>query len=49
MVVDIQGDLYAMPAGGGKATRITKLGRAATLPGWSPRGKYINFQSYTEN
>ena len=49
MVVDIQSDLYTMPASGGKATRITKLARTAALPDWSPRGKYITFQPYTDN
>lgn len=45
IVFDLQGTLFKMPAGGGKATPITDALFDARQPTWSPDGSGIAFQS----
>ncbi|KQQ97368.1 amidohydrolase family protein [Massilia sp. Leaf139] len=46
IVFSAQGALWVMPAGGGKAKRITDWTLEPTAPVWSPDGKRIAFQNY---
>ncbi len=46
IVFSAQGALWVMPAGGGKATRITDWHLEPTAPVWSPDGRHIAFQNY---
>ena len=45
IVFDLLGDLYTLPIGGGKATRITSGLAFDGQPRWSPDGKHIVFTS----
>ena len=45
IVFDLVGDLYTMPIGGGKATRITSGPAMDNQPRYSPDGKHIVFTS----
>lgn len=47
-VIDLQGSLWVLPAGGGKATRITDLFNDARQPVWSPDGKTIAYFAYRD-
>ncbi|MDE7407386.1 MAG: peptidase S41, partial [Muribaculaceae bacterium] len=40
-----KGDIYKVPTGGGKATRLTTVAAYDAEPVWSPDGKTIAFQS----
>ncbi len=48
LVFDLMGDLYTMPASGGKATAITKGLAYDVHPRYSPDGKKILFISGQE-
>ena len=48
MAVDVAGGIWVLPAGGGKARRITPLAHDATRPHWSPAGDRIVFQSFND-
>ncbi|MDF2774942.1 MAG: WD40-like beta Propeller containing protein, partial [Geminicoccaceae bacterium] len=43
LVFDLVGDIYTLPVGGGKATRITDGLPFDAQPRWSPDGKHIVF------
>ncbi|MGD2067065.1 MAG: amidohydrolase family protein [Gemmatimonadota bacterium] len=45
LVFDVLGDLYTMPVGGGRATRITSGPAYDVQPRWSPDGSEIAFTS----
>ena len=45
IVFDILGDLYTIPIGGGKATRLTSGTAWDCMPRWSPDGRTIAFIS----
>ena len=45
IVFDLLGDLYTLPIGGGKATRITSGQAFDAQPSWSPDGSAIAFVS----
>ncbi|MFN8581104.1 MAG: amidohydrolase family protein [Gemmatimonadaceae bacterium] len=45
IVFDLLGDLYTLPASGGKATRLTSGMAWDCMPRWSPDGKTIAFIS----
>jgi imidazolonepropionase-like amidohydrolase/Tol biopolymer transport system component len=45
IVFDLLGDLYTLPAAGGKAARITSGQPFDAQPRWSPDGKHIVFTS----
>lgn len=44
--MNFMGNLWTMPAAGGKATRISSLLQDTAYPTWSPDGNTIAFQSY---
>lgn len=46
IVFSAQGALWVMPAGGGRAVRITGHHLEPTAPVWSPDGRRIAFQNY---
>jgi Tol biopolymer transport system component len=46
IAMNFLGNLWTMPAGGGKATRISSLLQDTAYPNWSPDGRTIAFQSY---
>jgi Tol biopolymer transport system component len=46
IAMNFLGNLWTLPAGGGKATRISDLLQDTAYPTWSPDGKTIAFQSY---
>ena len=48
IVFSAQGALWVIPIGGGGATRITPWTMEPTAPVWSPDGKLIAFQNYTQ-
>ena len=43
-----QGDVWAVPAAGGEAIRLTTNPAHDTEPRWTPDGKYVIFASYRE-
>ncbi|GAB3873285.1 hypothetical protein GCM10029964_013270 [Kibdelosporangium lantanae] len=48
IAVDLVTGIWVLPAGGGRARRLTDDLQDATLPTWSPDGRTIVFQSYRE-
>jgi len=42
-------DLWLIPAGGGRARRLTTSGRPALDPAWSPNGRFIYFVGMMES
>lgn len=46
IIMDVQGVLWRLGAGGGEARRITDPLLEATRPDWSPRGDLVAFQAY---
>ena len=46
LAMNFMGNLWTLPAGGGKATRISSWMQDTAYPTWSPDGKSIAFQSY---
>jgi Tol biopolymer transport system component len=46
IAMNFLGNLWTLPASGGKATRISSLLQDTAYPTWSPDGKTIAFQSY---
>jgi Tol biopolymer transport system component len=46
IAMNFLGNLWTLPASGGKATRISSLLQDTAYPTWSPDGKSIAFQSY---
>ena len=48
LAVDLVTGIWVVPAGGGRARRLTDDLQDATLPSWSPDGRRIVFQSYRE-
>jgi Tol biopolymer transport system component len=48
LAIDLQGRLWVLPAAGGKATPIIPVMDEARYPVWSPDGRWIAFQYYTD-
>ena len=48
IVLDLQGTLWVMDAGGGEATAITDMYYDARQPQWAPDGSRIVFQSFRD-
>jgi Tol biopolymer transport system component/imidazolonepropionase-like amidohydrolase len=48
LVIDLQGSLWTLPAGGGAATRITDEYLDARQPAWAPDNRRIAFQGYAD-
>ncbi len=46
IAMNFLGNVWTLPARGGKATRVTSLMQDTAYPDWSPDGKTIAFQSY---
>ena len=46
ILMDLQGLLWSLPIGGGKATQLTDAVTEASHPSWSPKGDLVAFQSY---
>ena len=46
IIMDLQGLLWSLPIGGGKATQLTDALTEASHPSWSPKGDLVAFQSY---
>ena len=46
LLIDLQGMIYSLPTGGGKATRITGPIVEASHPVYSPKGDLVAIQSY---
>ncbi len=46
ILFDLQGMLYAMPASGGHARRLTAATQEISHPSWSPSGDLVAIQSY---
>jgi Tol biopolymer transport system component len=44
--MDLQGMLYVLPIGGGRAKQLTTPVKEASHPNWSPQGNQIAIQSY---
>lgn len=48
IAVDLVTGIWVLPAGGGRARRLTDDLQDATLPAWSPDGTKLAFQSYRD-
>ncbi|MEU4517127.1 amidohydrolase family protein [Amycolatopsis sp. NPDC024027] len=48
IAVDLVTGIWVLPAGGGRARRLTDDLQDATLPSWSPDGRRLAFQSYRD-
>jgi Tol biopolymer transport system component/imidazolonepropionase-like amidohydrolase len=48
IAIDLVTGIWVLPAGGGRARRLTDDLQDATLPAWSPDGRQIAFQSYRD-
>ncbi|MFI6691447.1 amidohydrolase family protein [Streptomyces sp. NPDC050433] len=48
VVLDLLNMLWTVPAGGGEATRLTGVEQEATEPDYSPDGRHLVYQSYTD-
>jgi Tol biopolymer transport system component/imidazolonepropionase-like amidohydrolase len=48
LIIDLQGSLWALPAAGGAAKRITDEYLDVRQPAWSPDGKRVAFQGYAD-
>ncbi|MES4905870.1 MULTISPECIES: amidohydrolase family protein [unclassified Streptomyces] len=48
VVMDLLNLLWAFPAQGGEATRLTEIGQEASEPDFSPDGRHLVYQSYTD-
>ncbi|MGZ6132126.1 MAG: amidohydrolase family protein, partial [Myxococcaceae bacterium] len=46
VIMDLQGALWSLPIGGGKARKITDDFLEPSRPNWSPTGDLVTFQSY---
>ena len=49
LAMDLQGQLWLLPAAGGVAEAVTNPLDEARYPDWSPDGRRIAFQAYTES
>ena len=45
LAIDLMGDIWTVPAGGGDATQLTQDMRTARLPRWSPDGSKLAYQA----
>ncbi len=48
LIIDLQGSLWAMPASGGAARRLTDEFMDARQPAWAPDGQRVAFQAYRD-
>jgi Tol biopolymer transport system component/imidazolonepropionase-like amidohydrolase len=48
LALDIQGRIWILPAAGGEARAITPTMDEARFPQWSPDGRWLAFQAFTE-
>ena len=48
LIIDVQGSLWTLLAGGGTATRLTDEYLDARQPSWSPDGTRVAFQGYAD-
>lgn len=46
LAIDLQGSLWIVPAGGGRAKRITGVFEDAHLPSWSPDGSRLAYYAF---
>ena len=46
LMIDLQGSLWTVPAGGGAAARVTEEHLDARQPAWAPDGQRVAFQGY---
>jgi Tol biopolymer transport system component/imidazolonepropionase-like amidohydrolase len=48
LMIDLQGSLWSLPAGGGVAKRVTDEYLDARQPAWSPDNRRVAFQGYAD-
>ena len=48
LMIDVQGSLWTLPAGGGAAKRVTDEYLDARQPAWSPDNRRVAFQGYAD-